>query len=228
MRIIFVRHGHPDYTKDCLTELGHKQAVACSERLKNEKIDKFFSSSCGRAYETALHIAEGRGMEVEKLDFMREIGWGPAGSNKGENGYDPWTLSARMVCEGRSLMSPTWPFEDPFNTSFTTDRALVVGEEFDKWLSGLGVVRDGSLYRVKEPKYDTVLLASHGGSSSAVLSHVFNLPMPFVCRAICPQFTAITVVSFYGEEGSLVCPQIEIMNDACHIKGISVDNVYGN
>ena len=68
MRIIFVRHGHPDYTKDCLTELGHKQAEAVAERLKDEKIDKFFSSSCGRAYETALHIAEGRGMEVEKLD----------------------------------------------------------------------------------------------------------------------------------------------------------------
>ncbi len=28
MRIIFVRHGHPDYTNDCLTELGHLQAGA--------------------------------------------------------------------------------------------------------------------------------------------------------------------------------------------------------
>ena len=40
MKIIFVRHGHPDYMKDCLTELGHPQAEAAAERLKNEKIDK--------------------------------------------------------------------------------------------------------------------------------------------------------------------------------------------
>lgn len=228
MRIIFVRHGHPDYNKDCLTELGHKQAAACAERLKEERIDSFYASSCGRAYETALHIAEGRGMEVEKLDFMREIGWGPAGSTKGETGYDPWTLSARMVARGQSLMSPTWPLEDPFNTSFTSDRALYVGEEFDKWLSGFDIIREGSLYRIGKPQYDTILLASHGGSSSAVMSRIFNLPMPFVSSAILPGFTAVTIISFRGEPGSLISPQIEIMNDARHIRGISVENVYGN
>ena len=229
MRIIFVRHGHPDYKNDCLTELGHLQAKAAAERLENEKIDKFYSSSCGRAYETALHIAEKHSnMRVEKLDFMREIGWGPAGSDKGENGYDPWTLSAKMVVRGQSLMSPTWPLEDPFCTSFTTDRALTVGIEFDKWLEGLGYKREGDFYRCMGEKYKTVLLASHGGSSTAALSHIFNLPMPFVSRAICPSFTAVTVVDFYGEEGTLVCPQFEIVNDARHIMGISVENVYGN
>lgn len=227
MRIIFVRHGHPNYKNDCLTELGHLQAKACAERLKSEKIDKFYSSSCGRAYETALHIAEGRGMEVEKLDFMREIGWGPVGG-KGENGYDPWSLSARMVSRGQSLLSPTWPLEDPFNTSFTTDYCLKVGIEFDKLLEELGYKRDGDFYRVVEPKYKTILLASHGGSSTAVLSRIFNIPVPFVSRAICPSFTAITVVSFYGEEGDIICPQIEIMNDARHIMGINAENVYGN
>lgn len=227
MRIIFVRHGHPDYKNDCLTELGHKQAIACAERLKDESIDKFYSSSCGRAYETALHIAEGRGMDVEKLDFMREIGWGPVGSDKGENGYDPWTLSARMVEMGQSLMSPTWCLEAPFNTSFTTERSLKVGIEIDKWLESLGFVREGDFYRVGKQPYKTVLLSSHGGSSTAALSHIFNLPMPFVSRAICPNFTAVTVVTFWGEEGSLICPQFEIVNDARHINGIFSQNTYG-
>ena len=228
MRLIFVRHGHPDYKLDCLTELGHKQAKACAERLKDESIDKFYASSCGRAYETALHIARSRDMEVEKLDFMREIGWGPAGSDKGESGSDPWTLSALMVNRGQSLMSPTWPLENPFNTSFTTDHSLKVGAEIDKLLKTLGFTREGEFYRVGKQQYKNVLLASHGGSSTAALSHIFNLPLPFVSRAICPQFTAITVVSFWGEEGELCCPQFEIVNDARHIAGISIDNVYGN
>ena len=71
MRIIFVRHGHPDYDKDCLTELGHKQAIAAAQRLKNEKIDRVFSSSCGRAAETAEHIAKFHNKEVELCYFMQ-------------------------------------------------------------------------------------------------------------------------------------------------------------
>ena len=76
MRILFVRHGHPNYKNDCLTELGHLQAEALADRLSAEDIAHFASSSCGRAYETAVHVAQRRDKEVEKLDFMREVPWG--------------------------------------------------------------------------------------------------------------------------------------------------------
>ena len=33
MRIIFVRHGEPDYKNDCLTAEGHIQAEAVAKRL---------------------------------------------------------------------------------------------------------------------------------------------------------------------------------------------------
>jgi len=47
MRIVFVRHGHPNYEKDCLTELGHRQAAAAAERLRHEGVEKIYSSTCG-------------------------------------------------------------------------------------------------------------------------------------------------------------------------------------
>ncbi len=34
MRIIFVRHGEPNYELDCLTETGKKQAEAAARRLE--------------------------------------------------------------------------------------------------------------------------------------------------------------------------------------------------
>ncbi len=43
MRLFFVRHGHPDYEKDCLTELGHIQAERAAMRLKEEGIKKIYS-----------------------------------------------------------------------------------------------------------------------------------------------------------------------------------------
>ena len=39
MRLLFVRHGHPNYELDCLTDLGHLQAEAAAERLMKENID---------------------------------------------------------------------------------------------------------------------------------------------------------------------------------------------
>ena len=58
MKIYFVRHGHPDYSKNCLTELGHKQAAAAALSLKSSGIEQIFASSYGRAIETAEHTAD--------------------------------------------------------------------------------------------------------------------------------------------------------------------------
>ena len=41
LRIIFVRHGDPDYGKDILTPLGHAQAEAVGKRLAKEKESVF-------------------------------------------------------------------------------------------------------------------------------------------------------------------------------------------
>lgn len=58
MRIVFVRHGHPNYKDDCLTELGHLHAKAAADRPKNEGIQKIYSSTCGRAFQTAEYTAK--------------------------------------------------------------------------------------------------------------------------------------------------------------------------
>ena len=78
MRLILVRHGHPDYINDSITPLGNLQAKAASERLKNEGITEIYSSSNGRAVETAQYTADILGLEIKKYDFLREISWGSA------------------------------------------------------------------------------------------------------------------------------------------------------
>ena len=75
MKSYFVRHGHPDYNNDYLTELGHKQAEAAAERLKDSGIQRIFSSTKDRALQTAEHTAKHLGLEVIGCDFMRGISW---------------------------------------------------------------------------------------------------------------------------------------------------------
>ena len=224
MNIIFVRHGHPDYKKDCLTELGHVQAEAAAERLKNEKVDKIFSSSCGRAYETALHIAKRHNTEVTKLDFMREIHWGEKDTGDFVN---PWGVVDEWVADDKPLLDIEWKNDGDYKDRTVVKSYNKVSDEFDKWLENLGLKRDGNYYRVVKESDDTIMLVSHGGSSSVVLSHIFNLTFPFVCKTIRPQFTAITIVEFEGKEGDLVSPRFVLLNDSRHISGITAENYFG-
>ena len=53
MRLIFIRHGDPNYALDQLTELGERQAQAAAIRLENEGIHKIYASTMGRAVQTA-------------------------------------------------------------------------------------------------------------------------------------------------------------------------------
>jgi len=108
MRIIFVRHGHPNYEKDCLTDLGRLHAAAAAERLANEGISEIYSSTCGRAYETAGHTACKLGLDIIKCDFMREISWG---SNDGEPLFSdghPWNTVDDMIAHDESLLETDW------------------------------------------------------------------------------------------------------------------------
>ena len=74
MRLFLVRHGDPDYDKDCLTELGHRQADVVAQRLLEEGIEAIYSSPMGRARQTAQPFAEASGIgKINILDFMKEI-----------------------------------------------------------------------------------------------------------------------------------------------------------
>ena len=67
MRIIFVRHGEPDYSTDSLTENGKKEAEALAERTSKWNVDKFYVSPQGRAKETAAPTLKKMGREAVPL-----------------------------------------------------------------------------------------------------------------------------------------------------------------
>lgn len=230
MRIIFVRHGHPDYILDCLTELGHLQAEAAAQRLKDEPISAIYSSDKGRAIETAEHIAKAVGLPIkESFEFIREGSWGPLDPedtlpHKG----NPWMVCSDLVKEGRSMVRTDWQTTEPFRRSKMLEMEQRISAGMDSLLSEYGLDREGEYYRVREQNNSTIVMASHAGASGMALSHLFNIPFPLVIKSFSPNFTAITVVEFDGEQGDLTTPSFELLNDARHIEGISTDVFFGN
>ena len=230
MRIIFVRHGHPNYRKDCLTPIGHRHAALAANRLAEEQIQKIYSSTCGRAYETAEYIARVQGIEeadIEKCDFMREIQWGSDECELYQNGH-PWLTTDKMIADGENILRADWAESEPFAKNKCVESIKNVGDAFDGLLATLGYAREGYFYRVKKPVYDTISVVSHGGASSAALSRIFNLPFPFVCTSIGAEYTAITIVKLVGEEGDLIAPKFELVNDAKHITNVKAESFFGN
>lgn len=228
MRIVFVRHGHPDYKLDCLTQLGHQHAEAAAQRLEDEPFTKIYSSTCGRAVETAEHIAARHDLPVESFDFMREIKWGSVnGEELPYKGGYPWAVASAMVANGETLMDPNWAEEGAFANNSVKYLVQNIAVEFDKLLETLGYVREGEFYRITRDNPDTVAMVSHGGSSAAVLAHLFNLPFPFCCNTLRCDFTGITVITFTGEAGTLTAPRFEIVTDNRHIAKIDGEMFFG-
>ena len=220
MRIVFVRHGEPIDKIDCLTEVGHEQAKAAAEALANERPLKIYASPLGRAQETAVHIAEKLEMSIETLPFMREIGWGSVNGDPINRNGHPWFMADDLVTEGKSVMRETWDIEEPFSNNTAVARVKTAYENFDKLLEEYGYVREGYYYKVEKKCNDTIFVVSHGGSSSAVIAHMLNIAFPQYCAMVRPDFTSITTLDLWGDEGSVIIPHVEVINDAKHIKKV--------
>jgi probable phosphoglycerate mutase len=221
MRIIFVRHGEPNYEKDCLTERGREQARAAARRLKDEGIEEIWSSPLGRAAETAAETAEALKQPVKTLDWMRELHWGSIDGTPLKADGHPWNLADIMAAEGWDLTNPAWREHPYFRNNRVTAEADYVAKKTDEWLRFLGYERNGAYYRCVRPddRQRTIALFSHGGSSAAAMGHILNLTFPYACGLFHLEFTGITVIRLDRNPGIQRMPCLELANDGRHIRG---------
>lgn len=73
MKLIFIRHGDPNYIDDTVTERGRKEAEALRARVRSWNVDRFYCSPLGRARDTAAIALDGTGRDVTVKDFLREF-----------------------------------------------------------------------------------------------------------------------------------------------------------
>ena len=214
MRLIMIRHGDPDYEKDCLTALGRRQAMAAAERLEREGIEEICASPMGRAVETASFTASRLKKEIRVLDFMHEISWG--GPGVPENGH-PWTLALRLLEEENPPAGEKWREHAFFRNNAATACYDAVAENMDRFLEELGYRREGKRYLCLEHRDRTVALFSHGGSGACAIAHILSLPFPFVLGAMPYDFTSVIILNFPDRPGQAVFPRIELFNDTAHM-----------
>ena len=73
MRLVFIRHGEPDYDRNTLTEKGFRESRLLKDRLVKWHIDDLYSSPIERAYLTAEPTLKALGRSAVFLDWMKEF-----------------------------------------------------------------------------------------------------------------------------------------------------------
>ena len=73
MRLLFIRHGDPDYTIDSLTEKGWKEAEFLSEKIATLDVRDFYVSPLGRAKDTASCTLKKTGRTATECEWLREF-----------------------------------------------------------------------------------------------------------------------------------------------------------
>ena len=73
MKLLFIRHGDPDYEKDSLTEKGWHEAELLGQRMANTPVTAFYVSPLGRAKDTASKTLQKVGRDATELAWLREF-----------------------------------------------------------------------------------------------------------------------------------------------------------
>ena len=179
MRLILVRHGQTTSNVDRLldtgfpgaplTEHGHGQAASLVDRLSHEHLDAIHSSDLIRAKQTALPLAQARGLAVEEHPGLREI-------QAGE-----WEMSPEWQPYVQVVLS--W-----FNGEL--DNRMLCGDSGREFLDRF----DATIDTLADRGYDSMAVVSHGAAIRVwTASRALNLPFDVVSQPI-DYTTAITLV----------------------------------
>lgn len=226
MILYIVRHGEPDYEKDCLTEFGKKQAEAVGRRLAKAGVDRVFSSPMGRAQETAAPLCRMLGLEYGIEEWAREIG-----REKTTTFPDGVPKSIAMVqntyylAEGAYDLGYSRAFECrgicESDMKTAVDRIERCGDEF---LERLGYRKEDGIYRVVRPNEERVALFCHAALGRAWLSVLLRVPLNIMWASFSYELTGVTTLEFRNNDNGLTAPRCISFSDTSHLYAEGLDN----
>lgn len=243
MKLIFVRHGDPDYANDTITEKGRRDAELLSQRIIKWDVTDFYCSPLGRAKATAACTLDKLGRNAITLDWMREFSYHIDDPITGRHGV-PWDFV------------PSYWSNDPlmFDLNRWVDTEVMrqnpqiadtyqkTCQKLDDFLAGYGYYRKDNYYQtdkeeiflastiapngatnvdrlVRKEKEPVVVLFCHLGIICVVLSHLLNIPFPLLVHGFFLPTTSLTILSSEERWGREAYFRVQSMGDMAHLMG---------
>lgn len=196
MKLLFIRHGDPDYSIDSLTEKGWREAKCLAEKMKDVHMDEIYVSPLGRAQDTASVTLEKIGRSAITLPWLIEFEPRIHRPDKPEDVLsvawdwmpDDWTKHEYFFSD------KDWMGHPLFQDSQVPAKIDWVYSELDKFLSEHGYVRDGRMYKVEKANNDTIVFFCHFAVQCVILSRLLNVSPMVLWHGTCAAPTSVTTV----------------------------------
>ncbi len=219
MKLLIIRHGDPNYAIDGLTEKGEREVALLTERLCNdEKIDKVYCSTYGRAKLTIQPTLDALGMKAEYCEWLREFNYSGIKLPYLDRPSAGWDLLPEFVETVPKLYSPTeWREVDFIKGTQKLADYDCVCQGFDDMMARHGYEKSGRNYLAKSPNHDTVALVCHFGVTAVLLSHVFHCSPYSVWQHCITLPTSVTTVYTEERREGLASLRVSGIGDTSHL-----------
>ena len=233
MRLLFIRHGDPDYVHDTLTEKGHREAALLAKRAKELELGECYVSPLGRAQATAGDSMQELGRKEKTQEWSQEF---PAqvdlneapqlleafpGADMEDGKYAPrivWDIMPSYWAKHSGCMDPVrWRECEISRNSDTVKLYDYVTEEFDRLLAVHGYIRNGRCYKVEKESTDTLTFFCHFGITCVLLAHLWGVSPFLLWHSLALAPTSVTeVVTEERQQGTAIFRGLKI-GDVSHL-----------
>lgn len=243
MKLIFVRHGDPDYANDTITEKGLRDAELLARRILKWNVTDFYCSPLGRAKATAACTLDKLGRSAVTLDWMREFSYMIDDPVTGRHGvpwdFVPsyWTNEPLMFDQNRWVDADVMGQNPQIGIKYKE-----TCQHLDEFLAGYGYHRKDKYYQtdkeeifltstiapngatnvdslVRREKEPVVVIFCHLGIICVVLSHLLNIPFPLLVHGFFLPTTSLTILSSEERWGREAYFRVQAMGDMAHLMG---------
>ena len=195
MRLIFIRHGDPNYEIDSLTEKGWREAELLADRIVKEDVKEFYSSPLGRAKDTASCTLKRIEREPIIKDWLQEF-FVPVIDPVTGNERIPWDFMPSYWTKDPLFYDKDRWIEAPImKTGKIAERYENVKNGIDNLLSEYGYHRQGNYYKVEQGNEDTLVFYCHLGAKFTILSHLLGIAAPVLWQGFFVAPTSVTILT---------------------------------
>ena len=241
MRLIFVRHGEPDYVNDTLTEKGWREAELLAERISKWNVTKFYCSPLGRARATASCTLKKMNRTAITLDWIKEFFYPVDDPITGRHGV-PWDFVPSCWSNDPLMLDiDRWvdgkiPSQNPMIASAYQS----VCQSMDELLASYGYIRENHYYRMPDAEErfisstvspsdlrpagnvpDTgepcIVFFCHLGITCIILSHLLNIPFQLLVHGIFLPTTSLTILTSEERWGKEAYFRAQAIGDVHHL-----------
>lgn len=229
MRIIFIRHGDPDYQNDTLTEKGIREATLLSERVaKWDNITQFYCSPLGRAQKTASYSLKKTGREAVTYEWLKEFSYFIDDPITGRHGV-PWDFMPEYWTQIPQMYDKEgWKETEIYRSN---PELLPAYEEvcqgLDNLLATYGYQRHNNYY-VTKPKeaiscglaadsQDTIVIFCHLGITCMMMSHLLGISPAILLHGFYLAPTSVTILGSEERMNGNAFFRAQVMGDTSHL-----------